>query len=89
MLSQLANVTYTQLFLGLASVNTVYWTLTYEMQIYLVVVICVMAAQRLGSLVYLVPFAVGLTFGTHLLNSPFAAFSSTTGTASFTGRGGY
>jgi peptidoglycan/LPS O-acetylase OafA/YrhL len=65
-----ANITYTQVFLGLPSINTVYWTLTYEVQFYLVVVICVMAAQRRGSLVYLVPFALALIFGTHLLKSP-------------------
>jgi peptidoglycan/LPS O-acetylase OafA/YrhL len=65
-----ANITYSQVFLGLPSINTVYWTLTYEVQFYVVVVICVMAAQRRGSLVYLVPFAIALTFGTHLVKSP-------------------
>jgi peptidoglycan/LPS O-acetylase OafA/YrhL len=65
-----ANVTYTQIFFDLPSINTVYWTLTYEVQFYLVLVVCVMAAQRLGSRIYLIPFAVALTFGTRLLTSP-------------------
>ena len=66
----LANMTYTQLFLGYPSINTVYWTLCYEVQFYLVLVCCVMAAQRFGSWPYLLAFAVALLFGGGMLANP-------------------
>lgn len=59
-----ANLTYTQLFLGYPSINTVYWTLCYEVQFYLVLILCVMAAQRLGPAVFLACFLTALVFGT-------------------------
>jgi len=66
----LSNLTYTQMFVGQPSINTVYWTLTYEVQFYVVLVVCVMAAQRRGPLVYLVPFAIALLFGPRIIESP-------------------
>ena len=68
----LSNATYTQLFLGVPSINPVYWTLCYEVQFYLVLVLCVMAAQRFGRLVYLVPFAVAVAWGCGVLEQPVA-----------------
>lgn len=69
-----ANLTYTQLFLGYHSINDVYWTLCYEVQFYLVLVFCVMAAQRFGTIVYAVPFAAAALFGTGALSSPPGLF---------------
>lgn len=65
-----ANVTYTQLFFGIASINTVYWTLCYEVQFYLVLVLCVMVAQRLGRGFYVIPFAIAVLWGTGLFTEP-------------------
>lgn len=65
----LANLTYTQLFAGYPSINDVYWTLCYEVQFYLVLVLCVMAGQKY-RLAYFVPFAVALLFGTGLVKNP-------------------
>lgn len=67
----LSNATYTQLFLGLPSINPVYWTLCYEVQFYLVLVLCVMAAQRFGTSAYLVPFMAAAAWGCGLLSQPF------------------
>jgi len=66
----LANMTYTQLFLGYPSINPVYWTLCYEVQFYLILVCCVMAAQRFGAWPYLAAFAVAFLFGGGLVPSP-------------------
>jgi peptidoglycan/LPS O-acetylase OafA/YrhL len=63
-----ANATYTQLFLGFPSINPVYWTLCYEVQFYLVLVLCIMAAQRLGPVVHVVPFAAAALWGCGLPN---------------------
>jgi len=68
----LSNATYTQLFLDFPSINPVYWTLCYEVQFYLMLVLCVMAAQRFGRLVYLVPFAAAVAWGCSVLEQPFA-----------------
>jgi peptidoglycan/LPS O-acetylase OafA/YrhL len=65
-----ANVTYTQLFAGLPSINVVYWTLCYEVQFYLVLILFVMAAQRFGRGVYLIALAAALAWGSGLLANP-------------------
>jgi len=66
-----ANMTYTQLFLNQPSINVVYWTLCYEVQFYLVLVLCIMAAQRFGQGVLLIPFAAAILWGSGLLHEPF------------------
>jgi len=66
-----ANMTYTQLFLNQPSINVVYWTLCYEVQFYLVLVLCVMAAQRFGQTALLIPFAAAILWGSGLLHEPF------------------
>lgn len=66
----IANATYTQLFLDYPSLNTVYWTLCYEVQFYLVLVVSVMLAQRIGVAVYAVLFAAALAWGTGILANP-------------------
>ena len=66
----IANITYTQLFAGVPSINIVYWTLCYEVQFYLVLILFVMAAQRFGRGVYLLALAAALAWGSGLLTSP-------------------
>lgn len=65
-----SNATYTQVFLGFASINPVYWTLCYEVQFYLALCLFVMAAQRIGNLAYVAMFAIAAVLGTGLLASP-------------------
>jgi peptidoglycan/LPS O-acetylase OafA/YrhL len=66
----IANATYTQLFLNYPSVSTVYWTLCYEVQFYLVLVVSVMLAQRIGVAVYAGLFVAALAWGTGILANP-------------------
>lgn len=65
-----ANLTYTQLFAGLPSINAVYWTLCYEVQFYLVLVCCVMAAQRYGAWPYVLATICAVLFGAGLVENP-------------------
>jgi peptidoglycan/LPS O-acetylase OafA/YrhL len=57
----IAHIFYLQTLLGFPQINWVYWTLTYEVQFYLVLVVLIMAAQKTrapAALVALVPFVV-------------------------------
>lgn len=64
------NATYTQLFFGYASINSVYWTLCYEVQFYLALCLFIMAYQRGGAVALVVMYAVAILYGTRLLESP-------------------
>ena len=65
-----ANATYTQLFLGFALINPVYWTLCYEVQFYLALCLWLMLARRIRLLAYGSMFAVAVAFGTGMVVSP-------------------
>lgn len=67
----LSNATYTQLFFNLPSLDPVYWTLCYEVQFYLILIISIWAAQRVGSFIFIIPFAAALLWGCRLLTQPF------------------
>jgi len=72
-----AHLFYLQTLLGFRQINWVYWTLTYEVQFYLVLVVLIMIGQRMriGSpLMALVPFlaTVGLWLG--LVSIPTGLF---------------
>ena len=60
----LAHVAYLQMLVGEKNIVSVFWTLTYEVQFYLVLVIAVMVAQRFGKRVgwaiAIVPFLTSL-----------------------------
>ena len=60
----LAHVFYTQTILGQVQIVSVFWTLTYEVQFYLVLVLAIMLGQRLGARVgwslAIVPFLTSL-----------------------------
>lgn len=69
----LAHATYTQTVLGYPQIDTVYWTLCYEVQFYLVLVFCLLVAHKftpLEQVVYTGMFVVALLWGTQLLQSP-------------------
>jgi peptidoglycan/LPS O-acetylase OafA/YrhL len=72
----LSTITYSQVFLGYPAINDVYWTLTYEVQFYIVLVLCVMVAQRFGTIFYLIPFAAASLWGSGLLSCPTGMFLS-------------
>jgi peptidoglycan/LPS O-acetylase OafA/YrhL len=64
----LAHLTYTQVFLGYDEINSVFWTLTYEVQFYLVLVAAIGLAQRYGNAVVApVLFAIAIAWGTGIL----------------------
>ncbi|URD61984.1 acyltransferase [Sphingomonas sp. KRR8] len=64
----LAHLTYTQTLLGFDQINPVFWTLTYEVQFYLVLVVSVGLAQRYGKAWVGVPLAlIAVLWGTHWL----------------------
>ena len=62
--SVLAHIVYLQVFMGQRNIVSVFWTLTYEIQFYLVLVLAVMLAQRMGRKVgwslAIIPFLVSL-----------------------------
>ncbi len=66
----IANATYTQLFLGYALINPVYWTLCYEVQFYLALCLWLMLARRAKALAYCSMFAVAVAFGSGMIASP-------------------
>jgi peptidoglycan/LPS O-acetylase OafA/YrhL len=68
----ITNATYTQLFVGYASLNVVYWTLCYEVQFYLVLVVSIAAAQRFGATVYIAMFLLAVLFGTGVAHTPIS-----------------
>ena len=73
----LAHLFYLQTLLGYQQINWVYWTLTYEIQFYLVLVLLIMAAQRLRispPLIVLLPFVATVGFWLGLVTPPVGLF---------------
>ena len=73
----LAHLFYLQTLLGYEQINWVYWTLTYEIQFYLVLVLLIMAAQRLRispPLIVLVPFAATMGYWLGLVSPSVGLF---------------
>ena len=73
----LAHLFYLQTLLGYQQINWVYWTLTYEIQFYLVLVLLIMAAQRLRispPLIVLLPFVATVGYWLGLLSPPVGLF---------------
>lgn len=64
------NATYTQLFFGFASINSVYWTLCYEVQFYLALCLFMMAFQRVGAVAFVAMYAIAILYGTGFSVSP-------------------
>lgn len=67
-----SNATYTQIFIGYPSINTVYWTLCYEVQFYLALCLWLMLAQRAKVIAYCSMFGVAVAFGGGIVTSPVA-----------------
>lgn len=73
----LAHLFYLQTLLGYQQINWVYWTLTYEIQFYLVLVLLIIAAQRLripAPLIVLLPFAATVGFWLGVVTPPTGLF---------------
>lgn len=73
----LAHLFYLQTLLGYQQINWVYWTLTYEIQFYLVLVLLIMAAQRLRiapPLIVLLPFVATVGYWLGLMSPPVGLF---------------
>lgn len=58
----LSHITYTQVLLGYPPINDVYWTLTYEVQFYLVLVLALLVQQRMARNMGQ-PVSGGIIFG--------------------------
>ncbi len=77
LLQTLAHLFYLQTLLGYQQINWVYWTLTYEIQFYLVLVLLIMAAQRMriaAPLIVLLPFLATMGFWLGLMTPPVGLF---------------
>ena len=73
----LAHLFYLQTLLGFPQINWVYWTLTYEIQFYLVLVLLIMAAQRFRvapPVIVLLPFLATMAFWLGLMTLPTGLF---------------
>jgi peptidoglycan/LPS O-acetylase OafA/YrhL len=73
----LAHLFYLQTLLGFPQINWVYWTLTYEIQFYLVLVLLIMAAQRMRiapPLIVLLPFLTTMALWLGLMTPPTGLF---------------
>ena len=73
----LAHLFYLQTLLGFPQINWVYWTLTYEIQFYLVLVLLIMAAQRMRiapPLIVLLPFLATMSHWIGLWAPPTGLF---------------
>ncbi len=66
----ITNATYTQLFFGLDSINSVYWTLCYEVQFYLALCLWLMLAERHKTFAFASMFLTAAAFGTGVIESP-------------------
>ena len=73
----LAHLFYLQTLLGFPQINWVYWTLTYEIQFYLVLVLLIMAAQRMRiapPLIVLLPFLATMAMWLGMMTPPTGLF---------------
>lgn len=69
-LEQIAvHILYLPIILHQPLINSVFWTLTYEVQFYLTLVAGVALAQRIGNIVYVVMFFIALAWGTGVIAS--------------------
>jgi peptidoglycan/LPS O-acetylase OafA/YrhL len=62
-----AHMLYLQELLRIPAISTVYWTLTYEVQFYLVLILAMIAARRAGPIVWAILFVIAALWGSGLL----------------------
>ncbi|MGC4024848.1 MAG: acyltransferase [Mesorhizobium sp.] len=62
------HMAYMQELLGVKEINTVYWTLTYEIQFYIIYILCRNIAPRIGPAIWILMFLVAIAWGSGLVH---------------------